>query len=203
MKKNLVLNVQYKNKFKTNKKFEGWRSKKKEIKTFISSFTKIMIIFCFLFLLIFFNFKLVKIKKIFNNNYRRYEKYEKNYIGNSTCHLLDPINIFDVRLKNGPIEICNQKNTKHICYINPRGFYNDIFANKDGVLCIMENIVLDPSKLVQTNFVYNGPVDSQNKGFPVLSKGFLNTKCTPNEINFKFMNLFINLILILGIMTMT
>ena len=50
----------------------------------------------------------------------------------------------------------------------------------------MENIVLDPSKFSQRNYVYKGPVDSKYKGFPVLDKGFLSTNCVPNKINFDY-----------------
>ena len=39
----------------------------------------------------------------------------------------------------------------------------------------MENIVLDPSKLKNTNTLYKG-VDKINRGHPLLSKGFLNMK---------------------------
>jgi hypothetical protein len=40
----------------------------------------------------------------------------------------------------------------------------------------MENIVLDPSKWRPDGFVYQGPKDFNNKGFPLLSKGFFNMK---------------------------
>ena len=133
-----------------------------------------------------FNINKKKFKKIYDDNFRRYEKYEKDFNKNTTCDQLDPINIFNLRLKNGPIEICKNEKTNHICYINHEGYYNDIFVNKNGVLCTMENIVLDPSKLSQSNYIYLGPVDSKNKGFPILSKGFFNTKCNPNPINFDY-----------------
>ena len=133
-----------------------------------------------------FNFGSPKNQIKYNKDFRRYEKYEKEFNGNSTCDQLDPINIFNLRLKNGPIEICNNNKTNHICYINHEGYYNDIFVNKNGVLCTMENIVLDPSKISQSNFIYRGPVDKEHKGFPVLFKGFFNTKCNNNPINFDY-----------------
>jgi hypothetical protein len=46
----------------------------------------------------------------------------------------------------------------------------------------MENIILDPSKAKRTNYIYKGPVDSERQGFPILSKGFFNMKCTNPEI---------------------
>ena len=125
------------------------------------------------------------LKKIYDKDFRRYEKYEKEFNTDSKCDLLDPIRIFNNRLKNPPIEICNTDKTKHICY-KDKGYYSDIFWNKDGVLCVMENIVLDPSKFSQRNYIYKGPVDQKNKGSPILAKGFLSTKCTPNKIKFKY-----------------
>ena len=133
-----------------------------------------------------FNNNTKKNKKIYDENFRKYEKYEKDFNKNTTCDNLDPINVFNLRLKNGPIEICKNEKTNHICYINHEGYYNDIFVNKNGVLCMMENIVLDPSKLSKSHFVYLGPVDSKNKGFPILTKGFFNTKCNPNPIKFDY-----------------
>ena len=37
-------------------------------------------------------------------NERYYKKYEKGFEGNSICHELDPIHVFETRLKNDPIE---------------------------------------------------------------------------------------------------
>ena len=121
-----------------------------------------------------------------------YEKYERNFKGNSTCDLLDSINIFNLRIKNGPIEICNDNYTNHICYINHEGYYNNIFRSKNGVLCTFENIILDPSKFIKSNFIYKGPVDKKNKGFPNLTKGFFNTKCNNHKINFNFSKIYNN-----------
>ena len=93
------------------------------------------------------------------------------------CEEIDPINLFEKRIKNGPINICLEKNTKHICYANNNNYYNEIFAHKNGVICLMENITLDPSKSEQSGFSYKGPIDSIYLGFPILNKGFFNTKC--------------------------
>ena len=93
------------------------------------------------------------------------------------CDEFDPINVFSKRINNGPINICIGKNTKHICYANINNYYNDIFAHKNGVICLMENITLDPSKSEQSGYSYKGPVDSMFLGFPILNEGFLNTKC--------------------------
>ena len=158
----------------------------------------IIIIFLLMFILLsfcLFNLKSKKQKKTeynnITNNTNKYAKYDKDFNNNSTCDILDPINIFNIRIKNGPFIICNETNTKHICYKNPKGYFNDYFALKDGIFCIMENIVIDPSKSTQSGLVYTGPIDRKNFGFPILSKGFLNTKCTSNN-NIEGYNQFYN-----------
>ena len=98
-------------------------------------------------------------------------------INNNYCDNLDPIKLFNHRIENEPITICQNKKSKHICYQNKNGYYNDIFYYKNGVICKMENIVLDPLKSNHTNIIYKGPVDKIYKGCPILSKGFLNIKC--------------------------
>ena len=96
---------------------------------------------------------------------------------NDYCDNLDPIKIFNLRLENKPITICQNKKSKHICYQNSNGYYNKIFYVKNGVICKMENIVLDPFKSNHTNIIYKGPIDKVYRGSPILSKGFFNIKC--------------------------
>ena len=96
---------------------------------------------------------------------------------NDYCDNIDPIKLFNLRLENGQITICQNEKSKHICYQNSNENYNNIFYEKNGVICKMENIVLDPSKSNHTNIIYKGPVDEVNQGCPLLSKGFLNMKC--------------------------
>ena len=94
---------------------------------------------------------------------------------------MDPIFLFEKRLNNKPTTICKNEDSKHICYINN----NNIFSHKNGVICIMKNIILDPSKSKQSGLTFNnGPSDFQNFGFPILSKGFFNMKCNnPENLN--------------------
>jgi hypothetical protein len=48
----------------------------------------------------------------------------------------------------------------------------------------MKNIVLDPSKSRQSGLSYiNGPIDSLNLGFPLITKGFINDECKPKKIS--------------------
>ena len=92
------------------------------------------------------------------------------------CYELEPMHLFELRLNNTPMKICdNEKsNQYHICYVNS---HNDYFYHKNGVTCIMKNIILDPFKSSQTSIIYKGPVDKVYRGFPILYYGFFNMNC--------------------------
>ena len=92
---------------------------------------------------------------------------------NGRCNQLEPINMFIKRIENTPILICQKDTSKHVCYQNT----DYIYVCKDGLICLMEDIVLDPSKWNSDGYTYIGPVDSRNRGCPILSKGFFNMKC--------------------------
>ena len=94
---------------------------------------------------------------------------------NDYCDNIDPIKLFSVRLKKDPITLCQNGISKHFCYQN--NYYDDIFFYKDGAICKMENVVLDPSKSKHTDIIYKGPVDKIFRGCPILSQGFFNMKC--------------------------
>ena len=96
---------------------------------------------------------------------------------NDYCDNLDPIKIFNIRLESKQITICKNRKSNHICYQNSNGYYNKIFFVKNGVICKMQNIVIDPSKSNQTNIIYKGPIDKIYRGCPILSKGFFNINC--------------------------
>ena len=110
-----------------------------------------------------------KNKKIINNI-----NTEEN---NPKCSELDPINLFSQTLKNKQMIICQNGTSKHICYKNN----NNIYKFKNGVICIMENFILDPSKWKDGKYIYKGPVDNKNRGCPIIYKGFFNMKC--NNVN--------------------
>ena len=105
------------------------------------------------------------------------ELKNKNNNGNnedeSSCEELDPIYIFNKRLQVNPTTICQNGKSNHICYKDN----NSIFVAQNGVLCKMENIIIDPSKWRDGGFIYKGPVDQKSRGCPILSKGFFNIKC--------------------------
>ena len=109
-------------------------------------------------------------------------KFKKNYIPpknqNPACDELDPIKLFNIRLKSPSKTICKESKSEHICYLNNDGKY----AGRNGVICKISNIILDPSKWSSGNYTYKGPVDKNRKGKPILSKGFFNMKC--NNPNF-------------------
>ena len=145
------------------------KSKKKEFK--LQRLQFIIKLILLLFIVLFKHYKIYILKKLI--------KVRPDY--NDYCDSLDPIKLFNLRLKNEPIIICQNNKSKHICYHNINGYYNDIFYNKDGVICKMENIVLDPSKSNNTNIIYKGPVDNIYRGSPILFKGFLNMECNNNK----------------------
>ena len=84
--------------------------------------------------------------------------------------------LFELRLNSTPIVLCdnNISNQNHICY---RNVYEEYLYHKNGISCIMKNIIIDPSKSSHTNIIYKGPVDPMNRGFPILYNGFFNMKC--------------------------
>ena len=98
------------------------------------------------------------------------EKPKEN--SDSRCNQYDPINLFSKRLKTKPITVGQNGDSKHICYQEE----SRIFVMKRGVVCKIENIVLDPSKWRDNGFLYKGPVDSNTRGCPLLSPGFFNMK---------------------------
>lgn len=100
--------------------------------------------------------------------------------------------MFNFRIKNGPKTICQNNKSKHICFQNNHGFYNDILWEKNGVICLMDNIILDPSKAKKSNYIYKGPVDRKNRGFPILSKGFFNMNCKNPKNLTKFNKMYDN-----------
>ena len=102
------------------------------------------------------------------------------------CYELEPMHLFELRLNNTPVKLCQNDiaEQSHICYLNTN---NDFFYHKNGVSCIMKNIIMDPSKSSQTNITYKGPVDSKYGGFPILDKGFFNMHCV-NKKEFKGYN---------------
>ena len=133
--------------------------------------------FIIFLLLLYFNFiffyKITNsLSLIFNNNIIPKEN-------NPKCTDLDPINIFKQILKKGIMKICKNKSSKHVCYKNK----NTLFREKNGVVCKMENFVLDPNKWNYSGFIYKGPVDHENKGCPLISKGFFNMNCKDKKIN--------------------
>ena len=99
------------------------------------------------------------------------------------CYELEPMHLFELRLNNTPIVLCdnNKTNQNHICYKNP---FEKYLYYKKGISCIMKNIIIDPSKSSHTNIIYKGLVDPIYRGFPIINNGFFNMKCeSKNDIN--------------------
>ena len=95
-----------------------------------------------------------------------------NYVLNRRCRQNVPINLFSQKLRLKPITIGQRGDSKHICYQDR----NNLFVLKNGVLCKMDNIVIDPLKWRSDGLIYKGPLDRKDRGCPLLSKGFFNMK---------------------------
>ena len=100
-----------------------------------------------------------------------YNKTKKEL--NSQCQIIDPISNFKKRLNINSTILCQSENSFHICYENKLGGY----VVSDGLICMMKNAIMDPSKWKDDGFQYNGPVDKSSRGMPLLSDGFFNMKC--------------------------
>ena len=154
-------------------------SKIKFLFLFKRIFAKLFLIsFYILSIFLVIHFKHFWINPIYNTIFKRFinDNFFRNE--NMICDKFDPIFLMGERFKKKPIILCNDKESKHICYQNSKyNYYNKISRLKNGVICKIENFILDPSKSRHTNYIYKGPVDKINRGSPILSKGFFNIKC--------------------------
>ena len=124
------------------------------------------------------------------------EKYFENEFyskENDKCNLLDPIYVMGQRFKKYPINFCQNNQSKHICFQSSKyNYYNNLYRFPYGVICLMENVILDASKSKQTNLIYKGPIDKIARGSPILSKGFFEINCEENDIPLNYSKLYIN-----------
>ena len=183
-----ILEKNLKKKVKLNKAF----TLRRNIRNKYIFFTCGILVFIGLFIMIYFKF----IKKGKKDNINQLSLEKKSYISvkeeiykkleqytnssNPGCDELDPINIFKKRLNSPPTTICenDDTNSNHICYKDG----NPLFVAQNGVLCKFNNIILDPSKWKADGNTYKGPMDPNNRGCPLLSKGFFNMKCKKGKL---------------------
>ena len=98
---------------------------------------------------------------------------------NLKCKKFDPFKMFEKRFKY-PKNFCKSSISNHICYRNT----NLYFYKRNGVICKMNNVVIDPSKWRSSGLNYSlGPIDKKTRGFPLLSKGFFNIDCKSKKIS--------------------
>ena len=160
---------------KKNLKKTRYISKQQKIKLFKYFFIIKTILLSILFSCIFI-FKFITLNK--KEKEKDKDIYQNLQISNSEddkkCYELDPINIFENRLKNGPTTLCKNGNSEHVCYFSRNVIYKEKYHIKNGVICKMNNIILDPTKSQQSGYIYKGPVDTKNGGSPILLNGFFN-----------------------------
>ena len=156
----------------------------KIINSFIINLSFFLSISFFLIFSLFYDKKPSKLNRKISSKNLLYQNYEiENINASSACEILDPINLIKRRVNNGPIEMCEGKKSKHVCYQNVNNYYDEIYAHRSGIFCEMENIVIDPSNAHQSGLSFlNGPVDTKNHGMPLLNKGFINAECNPKKI---------------------
>ena len=172
------------NQNKSNEVFIELENKKRKKKLFL--ICKLILLF-FLLILSFLQFipKLKTNSNIQNNynlnpkNYFLYSQYQEEFKNkDSFCDKIDPIYLLKQRIDKGPISVCSGGQSKHICYQNINNHNNDIYEHKNGVICTMENIILDPSYSRMSGISFaDGPIDFSHRGFPLLQKGFFNAQC--------------------------
>ena len=126
----------------------------------------------------------------FINKYINNEFYNKD---NGKCNQLDPIYVFIQRFKRNPFTICKNNKSYHICFQSSKyDYYNKLYRFPYGVICLMNNFILNPSQSLQTNLTYKGPIDATNRGSPILSKGFFSMRCEKNDISSNYSKLYTN-----------
>lgn len=131
----------------------------------------------FLFLI---NFKGLKKEKSLINKYNKpkeislYLKKELNIKESfdPKCKEYDPIYMLEQRINN-KITLCNSQNSTHLCYINNM----NIFISRKGIICKMDNFILDPSNWKDRDYIYKGRDYNLSDSSPLISKGLFNMKC--------------------------
>ena len=145
-------------------------------------------------------FLIISFENININEYSLYKSFKKKYFKNefyikenNKCNKLDPIYVMSQRLKKYPINICQNEDSRHICFQSSKyDFYNKLYRFPYGLICVMKNFVLDPSKSLKTNLTYKGPIDKNFRGAPILLNGFFNINCEKKFSKNNFSKLYIN-----------
>jgi len=140
-----------------------------------------------------FEIKSVHKSQLFNNISERFKSDDFFVKGNEKCNDLDPIYMMGQRLQKPPILICQNEISQHICYQSSKyNHHNKLYKFPNGVICLMKNFTLDPSKSQKSNLIYKGPIDKISRGSAVLSKGFFSMKCKRKKKFKKYSNLYRN-----------
>ena len=193
-KNNLINQKNISTKFLKSKQKQNTGRKKLFNKKLIISFVLLFLLFIILFIA----FKIIKPSLFgksktetekelsfdldFTHKNSKMKRYEELTNKNPNCDLLDPIYLFQERLNKGNLLLCSGEKSKHICYLNYNNPTNDKYLFKDGIICTLENIIIDPSFSRQSGLSFtDGPVDTTNHGFPLLSKGFICAECKYNN----------------------
>lgn len=129
--------------------------------------------------------KIIKLKQ--KTNISNLDKNENEIFDDNDfyCKQYDPFKLIVKRLQIIPKEFCMNSISSHKCYINEDSF----FLKKNGLICKMRNIIIDPSKFLMSRLNYDkGPLKNKSKGFPILQTGFFNTECKSKNISYNNFN---------------
>ena len=140
-----------------------------------------------------FEIKSMHKSQLFNNISERFKSDDFFVKGNEKCNDFDPIYMMGQRLQKPPILICKNEISQHICYQSSKyDSHNKLYKFPNGVICLMKNFTLDPSKSQKSNLIYKGPIDKISRGSAVLSKGFFSMKCKRKKKFKKYSSLYHN-----------
>ena len=118
--------------------------------------------------------------------FKAIDNFQFEWENKNMCMEKDPIWMFDERLEVERDIICKSINATHFCYKNTL----DNYQSDKGVICKMKNFTLDPSKSLNSNITYKGPIDRIKKGSAILSKGFFSMKCDAKKRFKKYSSLY-------------
>ena len=154
--------------------------------------------YSFLFIILVSNLLSFEIKsehktQLFNEILKLFENDEFFTKGNEKCDNLDPIYMMGQRFKKPPFSICKDEMSQHICYQSSKyDYYNKLYRFPNGIICLMKNFTLDPSKSLNSNLIYKGPIDKISRGEAILEKGFFSMKCKKKKKFKKYSSLYRN-----------
>ena len=130
------------------------RKKKKNNTKRLHLIKTLLLIFNVLSIYLPIDFKDFFLNPIFKTCYKKLK--ENNFFrkDNENCDKFDPIFLMAERFKRVPFTICKNRESNNICYLNSKFIKSHkIYKSKNGIICLSQNIILDPMKSQQSNYL--------------------------------------------------